>query len=305
MSPIGVGFLELDAEGRFHQQRLRLRSEFRCVTGTSPLNELVESPNIAVVWAGSCTDQTTITLLLKNGKHVLFGLPVDQTWSQFGELLLHGKWYRGQILVAGLHRYDSRLLTVKAVVDKGSLGTISDLRLISRQYVPGELSLNNQTQVTSATATDVSLVETHTLSVQWLQTLDELLQLAPSPVTTVQALPIGVGKAAWINFADGSRAYLELHRRSLVPLETGWIIEGSNSGFAGGRHYRAAADHELIDVPVDQPPTNQEAFYNSLCACVRDGESFPISNESILNVLTLRDNIRSSLESGQIISWTS
>ena len=128
----------------------------------------------------------------------------------------------------------------------------------------------------------------------WFEILDELLSLVDQPVDTVKTRAFGSGRGVWVRFMNGCQAHLELHRNSLAPLETGWVLEGSLGGFVNGRWYRAGADQELIDVPVEKIPTSQDAVYDCLEETLRSGRPFPITSESILNVLRLREAIAST-----------
>ncbi len=316
MSPISIGFVEQKAEGLFHFQKLQLRSGFRCVAsatlcrpataedGISHLREVLDQPEIALVWMGARMGIFDLQSALEAGKHVLCGLPVTvaaDDWRRLCQPRLDGDGPR--VFVAALHRWENRFLTVQAQIGNGDLGPLIDLQRISRQYVPGELSRRpdpaGPLNESLADQPWIQAWETRTLQLKWFEILDELLLLVSCPVESVTARSIGDGRSIWVQFADGCRAHVELHRRSLAPLETGWILEGTTGGYADGRRFRAADDYELIDVPVDEVPTDQEAFYNSLEATLRGEAPFPVTNESILRVLTLRDAIETSLDTGQ------
>lgn len=327
MSPIGVGFIEQSPEGIFHCQNLRLRSGFRCVENSdshsqrqsllraaatldapqldAAIGRALDSADLELLWVPVDLGTVVLQSVLEVGKHALCGLPIMATadaWRRLIEQQQHSAAAR--VFVAAIHRWDRNFLTVRDLTASERLGTLIDVGRISRQFVPAELSQprsperNASSQTPEADSAWIQDWETRTFALKWFEMLDELLLLVPSDPQSVWAQSCGAGKRAWIKFANGCQAHVELQRRSLTQLETGWILEGTVGGFAAGRRFRAADDFELIDVPVDEVPTNQAGFYNSLEATIQQSEEFPVTNESILNVLLLRDAIEASIQTG-------
>ncbi len=333
MNPIGVGFLDLNPEGLFHLERMQLRTDFRCLAGSisdQPLTkahgllespakssrDIIEDPRIALIWIGPQADSALIRSALDAGKHVLIGLPMNASPSDWQSWIDSGKnSSTAKLFVAALHRWDGQFQTVQQLVQNGDLGQIIDVRRISRQYVPLELGLQPTASRTSADLRFDSLpVRQRELQVQqtkWFEMLDELLQLVPDPVVSVLAQTTGTGRGressdrpgrcVSIEFANGCRAWLELNRHSLAPVETGWVLDGTVAGFADGKRYRSGTDYELIDVPVEEVSTDQSAFYNSLAAAIQnaDAEDFSVTSESIQRVLLLMESIDRSIQTGQ------
>ncbi|MDB5339063.1 MAG: oxidoreductase [Planctomycetaceae bacterium] len=333
MNPIGVGFLDLNPEGLFHLERMQLRTDFCCLTGSNsgpPLTkahgllglpakssqEIIEDPLVSLLWIGPQADSSLIRSALDAGKHVLIGLPIGTTLSDWQSWIDPGEnRSTTKLFVAALHRWDGQFQTVQQLVLTGELGQIIDVRRISRQYVPLELGLQSTAPHTSVAMSFDSLpVQQRELRVQqikWFEMLDELLQLVPGPVVSVLAQTTGTGRGnessdrpgrcVSIEFASGCRAWLELNRHSLAPLETGWVLDGTAAGFADGKRFRSGPDYELIDVPVEEVSTDQSAFYNSLAAAIQnsDAEDFPVTNDSIQRVLLLMESIERSIQTGQ------
>lgn len=311
MNPIGVGFLDLNPEGLFHLERMRLRTDFLCLTECGPeqatrsVEDLIRDPRVELLWIGPQAGAAAIKLACDAGKQVLLGLPVGTAPSEW-QSWIGPRSTTASPLVAALHRWDGQFRTIQQVVRQGELGQITDVQRISRQYVPGELSLKS---VTSRGAGDLERdtlrlpqQERRVTQLKWFEMLDELLLLVPNPVASVTARPTGssqtgerTGCCVTIEFESGCRASLELNRQSLAPLETGWILDGTAAGFTDGKRYQAGADFELIDVPVEELSTDQDAFYNALVATLRGGEDFPVTADSIRRVLRLQEQIETSL----------
>ena len=318
MNPIGVGFLDLNAEGLFHLERMRLRPDFRCVAGWNPDQRLptahgflehvakspqalIDDPRISMFWIGPRVDPSLIGLALAEGKHVLLGLPVNtppDVWKSWAAPRASGS--KANLFVAALHRWDGTFQTVQQLVRAGDLGQLLDVRRISRQYVPVELGLKT---TASGSVVDPNLDPTRVQQIKWFEMLDELLQLVPDPVVSVLAQQTGSGCMVNVEFATGCRAWLELNRRSLAPLETGWVLDGTAAGFADGKRFRPGPDYELIDVPVEELPTDQAAFYNSVVTTIQEGDwkKSPVSSDSIQRVLELIELIRKSMRAGRTV----
>lgn len=333
MNPIGVGFLDLDAEGLFHLERMLLRTDFRCVAGWSERperstthgflqctaqspHEIIEDAEISLLWIGPQAPQSLVQAALDAGKHVLLGLPTATSSREWQSWTSHSAGAStAKVFVAGLHRWDGQFQTVQQLVRQGELGQLIDVRRISRQYVPQELSLPPLGAGPAARQTAGTLpIPQHELQYErtkWFEVLDELLLLVDEPVISVLAQSTGTrrnadssersGRCVSLEFASGCRAWLELNRQSLAPLETGWILDGQVAGFADGKRFRAGADYELIDVPVEESVTDQSAFYDSVAAAIQNGGDCPVSYDSIQQVLKLIEAIEASIQTAQAV----
>lgn len=312
MDPIGVGFIGQGEEGRFHLERFRLRSDCRCeagwfspkdLTGGNPtrlaLNtvkskrDISANPSISLVVIDlPATDENqgyeVAADCLRQGQNVVIGaqaFPDPRSLSQLAEL---ARSVDRNMFVSALHRWESSFLGVQSVVASGVLGDLTHVRKISRQYVPEELSRPTQ----------IALDARQALDRLWFEMLDELLLLVPEPMQLTSAPEeffdrsksrdnMRTGLEAKFVFGNGCIAQLELDRRSMAPLETGWVLEGTQGGFVDQKRYRATSDFELVDVPVEFPATNQNGFYDAVMATIRDRTPFPVNLESMYRVLEL------------------
>lgn len=304
MNPIGVGFIDLNSEGLFHLERLCLRDEFRCVAGWDAARDLaavsharllntsesphdvIGHPEVSLVWIGPHAPASLITAALQADKQVLMGLPVGVSAHDWRDWTSAGS----RICVAALHRWDGRFQMAKSVVRGDGLGTLVDVRRCSRQYVP---AMNGRPK------------ELNAAGLKWFEILDELLLLVPHPVTAITARPTWrnrggefstdpSGLSVWVTFATGCQAWLELDRQSLAPVETGWVLDGTQAGFANGLRLEPGSDHELIDIPVEEQTTDQDAFYNALVETIRTGAEFPVTLESVQRVVELMETINAA-----------
>jgi hypothetical protein len=312
MDPIGVGFIGQGEEGRFHLERFRLRTDCRCeaiwfspkdLTGGNPTrlalhtvkskHEIAANPSISLVVVDVPAADENLGCeiaadCLQHGQNVVIGVsafPNPGALSQLGEL---ARSLDRNVFVSALHRWESSFLGVQSIVASGVLGDLTRVRKISRQYVPEELSLPRQILPDARQALDRL----------WFEMLDELLLLVPEPMKLTEAAEqffersetrerVQTGLVAEFVFEKGCVAQLELDRRSLAPLETGWVLEGRQGGFVDRKRYRAIADFELVDVPVEFPVTNQDGFYDSVLATLRDRTPFPVNLDSMRRVLEL------------------
>ncbi|MDB5388130.1 MAG: Nucleoside-diphosphate-sugar epimerase [Planctomycetaceae bacterium] len=312
MDRIGVGFIGQGEEGRFHLERFRFRTDCRCEAVWFSTRDLtIGNPaRLAaktVLSAHEIPANTSISLVvidvpltdrlfshevaaecLRHGQHVLMGFQGFDRPENLVELAEIARLADRQLFVPALHRWESSFLGVQSVIASGCLGDLIQIRKISRQYVPEELSQPKQI------VTDFS----QSLDRLWFEMLDELLEFWPQPVKLISAadeyapdLPATrqsrTGRSVELKFVGGCVVHLELNRRSLAPLETGWVLEGRSGGFADRKKYRATADFELVDVPVEFPPTDQNGFYNAVVATIRDGRPFPVTLNSVQRVLEL------------------
>jgi predicted dehydrogenase len=309
---IGVGCIGQGEAGRFHLERFRISADCRCeAVWFSPKDLTVGNParlaahSVASAHAISSNSSISLVVIdvqsfdglsarqlasecLHAGQHVIIGFQAFDNPDALVELADVARRADRQLFVPTLHRWESSFLGVQSVVASGCLGELTKIRRISRAYVPEELSRPQQI------ATDFN----QSLDHLWFEMLDELLQFLPLParVTSASAesawdsisgAQIRTGRAARLVFENGCVADLELNRRCLAPLETGWILEGELGGFADRKRFRATPDFEMVDVPVEFPLTNQNGFYDAVLSTIQDGTSFPVTLDSVLRVLKL------------------
>jgi hypothetical protein len=304
-----------------------LRTDCRCETAWTPSathnnnadTHLVESPSqtfaaitsepkiqLAVLDAESLGSNLALevaTDCLKHGRHVMLGFQAFQNQpNQFASLRHLAESLGRQIFIPLLHRWESPYLGLRTFLDKRLLGQLRGIRRISRQFVPPALVGNRNLSCTFQQSIDRL----------WFQMLDELLTLAPEsdPVieTTQEFLSKRVvtesdtssrrvtGRRVDVNFGSLESeqtvlAQVELCRDSFVPLETGWILEGTEGGYFDRKWYRSTPQFELVDVPVEFPQSNQDGFYDAVVTSIRHGTPFPIPLDSVQRVLNLWQSI--------------
>lgn len=325
MTTLGIGFIGQGEAGRFHLERFRLRSDCLCEAAWLSARDLTHgSPTrlakhiVSSIHDVSFDSRISLVVIdvpstpeisaagvaaecLSRGKHVIVSSGSFNGPDELDELNEVAKLSGRHIFVAALHRWESAFLGVQSVVASGCLGEMRQITKVSRQYVPEELAASGHIVRDSGQSLDQL----------WFEMLFELLQFWPRPIkvantshvfiTVANGNQVRTGRSAQLEFEGGCRAHLELNRHSLAPLETGWVFEGQIGGYADRKKYRATADFELVDVPIEFPPTNQNAFYDAVIATIRDGRSFPITLDSVKQVLDLmreRDRGAESLAAG-------
>jgi len=325
---LGVGFLGQGEEGRFHLEQFRLRSECHCAAvwfvpghnargnasrlvsrvAESP-DEIAHDPLIELVVIdsealGGAKANAFAVECLRGGKHVCLGFQAFLNHPQsLPELGLIAANAERQVLIPMRHRWESSFLGVRSVISAGKLGQLRRICHLSRQFVPAEL----------AGTRNLGADFQQALNRLWFQMLDELLEFVPDSATVFssqkewhphqnhqQTEPNDAadttaatlcGRTAELVFDNGCSAHLELSRRSLAPIDTGWILEGLNGGFSDRKWYQATPQYELVDIPVEFPSTNQQGFYDAIFATVRHGKPYPVTLDSIQKVLELWQEI--------------
>src|SRR5581483_7871077 len=92
--------------------------------------------------------------------------------------------------------------------------------------------------------------------------LDQLAELTTAHVvdTFVQPFQNEDGFLALITLKGGTVVQLDLRRRSLVGLQTGWMLEGDRGGYARGRIYTPTNEGEIVDEAVSCEPVSRDGI---------------------------------------------
>lgn len=304
--PLHIAIVGSGRAARHHFERLSLRDDcrvavLRSALLESPFNErdceafFHEARDLEVVWI--CTPLAQRAALaraaLAAGKHVVVDPPLSLTSSE-AELVFEVAERAGRLVaVAPLRRGDGDFRTALALARSGKLGALNSARLIARQFVP-PLASEPRDSVLLNFGSPV---------------LDQLLQLVPGKVERLlaqlsrpQADKPDDGFCVLLQFESGASAHVEVSLNSLAPLNTGWILNGSQGGFAQGIHYRASEDGELIDVPLPPLPSDQNSFDTALIGHLCRGEPLTTSPHEARRVVALLEAIQQSAKSGGWVS---
>ncbi|MDA0285263.1 MAG: Gfo/Idh/MocA family oxidoreductase [Planctomycetota bacterium] len=228
------------------------------------LDELVERSDIDVVFVCGPVESRvdTAVRLLQRGLHVVVessaAIPPDQVQRLSFEASTITRY------CSVWRPWDSELDFRRAahVAASGEAGPIRAVRFLQHQLVaamlPHATSKNSREQISNATLQDLA---GHRLA-QALTLLDE-------PVKSVTAgfrresVGFGIGESARevtpagenslhavIEFVGGASVLLDISIAAVVPISTGWIVQGTRGGYRSDRQYITVEDGEIYDVAV-------------------------------------------------------
>lgn len=180
------------------------------------------------------------------GKHVLTEPPVAPS-AHAAARLYDLSDERGVCLwAASPRRWEDDVRAARLTVRSGRLGELRALRLTSAEWAPWA-QLGRSRPVEEARTT-LELIAPHML--------DQLGELTAADAIHVSATPFPSehGFLAVLQLADGAVVHLDLRRRSLAGLQTGWLLEGESAGYRGLRLYTPTTEGEIVDEPVRVEP---------------------------------------------------
>jgi len=323
-APIRCGIAGAGPQGLFHLARLSLHESFqplcvydpaetllRSVEGRIPHTcsderGLVEDPGIELVFlTAQVPDRSRLACaLLTAGKHVVLDAPLGRDLPEANAIFAAARESGRTLAVLPPRRWDGEFRTALAVVQSGTLGRLRSARHISRQFavpVPLSASAGSVEQPTCAGEEDV-------LSRFGPHDVDQLLQIAGAPMRVYcrQDSAISSGENGAVGeyqllfeFEGGATAHLERSLSSRAPLQTGWILEGEQGGYTHSRCYRATADGELVETPVEPQATDPDAFYVGLAQHLRHAAPLPASVEEARLVTAVLEAARESARRGE------
>jgi predicted dehydrogenase len=308
-APLRIGIVGLGRLGRHHLQRLGLRADCRVVAVYDPSQVERSLPTadavprfptwqaflavdgLEVVWVCTPLPERArfACAALAAGKHVIVEQPFCANLAEADAIGQAAEEARRMALGAATHRGDGEFRTPWALVQSGKLGLLKLARLTVQQFVP---ALGREPR-------ESVLLEFGGTS------FDQLLQLIPEPVTRVFAqINRPDPRAAddefrvLLQFENGAVAQVEISLNSFVPLNTGWILNGTHGGYAQGIHYRATAEGELIDAPLAPLPTDEDAFYAGLVGHLRRGEQPPATAAEARRLVAVLEAVLRSASAG-------
>ncbi|HVW01923.1 MAG TPA: Gfo/Idh/MocA family oxidoreductase [Planctomycetaceae bacterium] len=297
--------------GRYHLERLSLREDSRCVAVCDvdgSLAALVEHRRIPlqtsldgflshadfdvvlIALPASVRRDACVRACLAAGQHVIVQNPLAFEAAIADELLATAARPAGSLHVVAPRRGDSEFRTAKSMVTSGRLGTIVSAEILVRQFAPRrDPPVNEPSEVWQLLADRV----------------DQLLEWMPAPNGRVLAHE---GQSRWghetdrcslqIEFEVGALARIEIDLASLTPLTTGWMLQGTDGGFAGGRFCRATEEEEFVSSPVDPLPSELDVLYDDVVRAIRSHASSEISNAHARREAAILSAARESIRRG-------
>ena len=275
-NPFGVGVIGAGPACQFAVEQLNLHDQFKvtgwhsenpdraptlpqeCVVHTTP-RELILSPETSIVYLVGSPADGLVAAALEARKHVV--LP---SVSSMGgpELRCLSELAAKADVMAVVHEarhWTEEAIRIRTLLEQHRLGTLRRMRLeVHDLSLPGE-------EFPQGVLRD--------LGWPWI---DQLLTLTPESPQRVHLQKYRVtpdapenGFLALIEFPQSS-ALVELQTRSLLSLRSGWLLEGDSGAYRDGRLYTRTADGEIIDEPVERPPSGGDRFFDALAAAMQN-----------------------------------
>lgn len=226
-----------------HQQRRALEQGWPLC---SDLEDLWSAPQVSgVIILASMADRAAlIGQALSAGKHVLVEPPVTNDLSKAGALYREAQRQGLCLWSASPQRWDEDMHAAKAAIVSGRLG-----RLHSLQYMLWEWASWAGERSTAADRHRDQIILGDHLLLRVLDQLGEFLELSVRNLR-VRCLPFQQGFTCEISLEKSVLVQIDMRTRSLVPCQTGWMLEGELGAYRCGRMYTLTAEGEIIDEPV-------------------------------------------------------
>lgn len=332
LPPLGVGLAGLGRAGMFHLERISLRDDCQVLTAYDPSAEATRKAagliaHSAPGWHDLLADARVELVLLATppashaplaiealaaGKHVLVETPLAITRTEADAVLAAARRAGRSVIVAQTRRWEPDF---RAVLNESRrLGQLQIIKHINWHYAPVAPSRNPE----RAHATDSSRRQ----SIPWrddppsgggplwefgIHHFDQLLQIAgelPSEISAELYRERGsrgaeTGFLAILRFSSGLIAHLEVHQTAAFPLQTGWIVVGSEGCAANDRNFTVATDGEVIDVPLSPATDDAAAFHTAVVAHLRGTAPNPVPAEQARDTIALIEAVRRSAQTGR------
>ena len=292
-------------------ERIRL-AESLGVNAVGKLESLATSVDLDVLWIArqmAFSNADLIAKCLKFGKHVIVESPLSLSPADARRAFYEARERDLRLLVHCPRRDEESFRQALSVAKSGALGMIRAAKFVSWGYGLWPSCVGNRLRQRDAEdwpATTVIRLMSHAL--------DQLLHLVPPhphrAFATARFSPFkdpsagqpepAAALALAIEFADGTRAELDLRLDSPVPFHSGWVLMGDRGGFADARRYSLTDEGEVFDSSVAPGEAEFDSFA-CLAQQLRTRERNAVEEARAVTVVVLLDAARRSLESRQVI----
>jgi predicted dehydrogenase len=266
-----VGLVGPGRRSRFHLQRLCLRTDLLPVAvvaevpGGEPVGESAgcrevadagellsdEGIDLVLVTGTDLLREDTVRRVIELGRPVAVPSPVSEAELEW----VSGTRAGARLLVLSNCLADDDFQSALALVSSGRLGQPRTLSHSTWGFIGGD-SIGAE-EPGSGLPTSV------------LDRLEQLLMLAGIDPLSVSARHLA-GAGRWqgigitVRFPDGMTAGLEYHPSSPVPLATGWVIAGSDTGYRDFELFTVTDDEEVYGTPLESPAIDLDRVYDDL-----------------------------------------
>jgi predicted dehydrogenase len=294
--PVGVAVIGAGRIGRHRLEQLSLSPSFR-VAGVHDVRKeshddlerlapesarnrswrsVLEDPDISTVWLA--TPPGTHAMLafdaLNAGKHLVVEPPLCLTLREAAEIGRSAQRRERHLLSTA--RIDASPDVFAAVETRLSGEPVRTASFISQCYNPPAFHYSDSRAWRHDPASGGGV-----LWQQGRRVIEDLCTIIGSEPQSVYAtLDLSdfadhgrceTGFTLIVGFRCGARGRVLVSRGSLVPLETGWMVEFASSAGSPTSRYHVAPDGELVDVPVTPPRTSatMDVVLRRLSECAR------------------------------------
>lgn len=272
LTQYGIGVIGAGPFSQHLFERLSLREDLKAVSawfgdhsGSPSLPQfagevhqepraVVEDSRTQIVYFAESAPADLVELAIQHRKVVVLTHPTGLNARELHRLADLATTQGTIAVLDDPRRWDDDFLSAKNVFDSGSLGKLERVRLaIHETGLPGETFSNGILR---------------DLGYHWLDQLLVFVSAEPR-VTRLQEFStsdstVNTGFLATIDFKDGVSAIIEVQLASLLSLRTGWLLEGATGAYRAGRRYSKTLDGEIIDEPVNVPPSASDPFFDGL-----------------------------------------
>jgi predicted dehydrogenase len=330
--PLGIGLAGLGRAGTFHLERISLRDDCQVLTAYDPSAEATGKAaglvsHSAPGWHDLLADRQVELVLLATppashapltiealaaGKHVLVETPLAITLTEADAVLTAARRAGRSVIVAQTRRWENEFRTV--LNETRGLGRLQIIKHINWHYEPIAPSGNQQRehskhsfQPQSIPWRDDPLKGGGPLWEFGVHDFDQLLQIAGESPTEISAelyrergdSGTEIGFLAIMRFSSGLIAHLEVHHAAAFPLQTGWIVVGSEGSTADDRSFTVASDGEVVDVPLSPVADDAAAFHTAVVAHLRGKAPNPVPPEQARDTIAMIEAVRTSAQTGR------
>ena len=187
-------------------------------------------------------------------------------------------------------RSDQEFAAAQEAIMTQRLGRLMVLRYASCQFGLGQ----------AAVRTEQSPDWKQTLAQSGAIVFEQLMLLTGQVPEGVEAWAdeITAGFHARIETSGGATAWIDLQRRSLPGLQTGWVLEGTAGAYRAGRLYTLAEDGELLEETISPRAHPHDDAMCELRRLATDPEAARQSLARSLHRAALHEAIERSIAAG-------
>lgn len=320
----------LGRKGRYHLECISLRKDLTvvavCDAGrsrhdvaeqfnvrfTSDERAFVSDPAIDLVLLTSSPRErfSLVNDALAAGKHVAVEAPLSLSLSDADAMLQAARRAERALTVIQHRHWDEDFRTVLELVRSGRLGRVTSARYLAWSYRTSEEALRDDNAEVPHVATPVNDAFLSFSS----HRIDQLLELMPGRPESVFARLSTAGRelsetvvrgplTLIVAFDDGATALVEINLGSLTPLQTGWVLAGTEGDYERFRRYEVTDEGEVFGVPVDTIGDERVGgLYEQLLQNVEDPADAIAAACNARDVVVMFEAVRESLRSGQVCS---